>query len=866
MTIATLYAHYQSFDLVVDSRRVTDPGRTLFFALPGERADGHDFIEDLVVRGVNNFVVSEEWFRLQGSKDSEKSKEQSAREKTSAPRLRHPEGTKYDQLPTPEGGATSRSTSEHTSESTSRHPFGAGGATPNFTVVTDVLDQLQKLVAYHRRQFSIPVVAITGSNGKTIVKDWLVSLLRQKYRVCASPRSYNSQIGVPLSVWQLDKTHEIAVFEAGISRAGEMEKLAKIIQPTAGIFTNLGTAHQAGFNDDAHKLREKMRLFPGVDWLLIPLDEKQIIAEAEHQNIPVQTWLHDRSVDYHFMRHGQGDNLRVADFDLLLRKYLPPFPPILRRNAVNAMAAAHLLGLSQTELWEGAARLQPLDLRLEVRAGRNGCTIINDTYSNDLTSLAAALQFAVSQSADERITLILTDIPQSGKNPTELYTQVARLITGRVKRLIGVGEEISAIAGIFASLPLDKAIEFERYSSTSDLEKKLSTLRFNQETILLKGARNFGLERLVGRLTQRVHRTQLEIDLTALDQNLSVYKNSLAPGVKLAVMVKASAYGSGSIPVARLLDDRRVDYLIVAYADEGIQLREAGVSSPIMVLNPEAGELRLLQEFALEAVVADRNLLTSLRKESSDVPTKIHLEFDTGMRRLGFSSTDVPFIAEQLKDANHLKIGSVFTHLAASENEFHDDYTAEQIDSFQEIIRELEAEGITVPVRHVLNTNGISRFPDAQFEMVRLGIGFYGLGDTERAADLYPALRLTARLSGIRELPAGATVGYGRKGKLDRTSRIGVLSIGYADGLPRLAGEGRFSVLIGEKLAPTVGAICMDMCMVDLTDIPAAQLNDEAVIFGAEHPIDQLAAAAQTIPYEILTGIGERVHRVYLGE
>ena len=842
MIVPAFYSQYRNYDLVVDSRRVTDPTLTLFFALPGERVNGHDFIEDLAVRGVQNFVVSGAWFELHRSKSDKKSNNQ------------------HDDAPPLASNMYEEKAGLLPDNELQQFPDAT------FVIVDDVLEYLQELVAHHRSQFKIPVVAITGSNGKTIVKDWLVSLLRLKYKVCASPRSYNSQIGVPLSVWQLNETHEVAVFEAGISQAGEMGKLAKIIQPTAGIFTNLGSAHQAGFADDDHKLREKMGLFAGVDWLLIPWDEKAIIAEAERAGITVQTWAHNRSVDYHFMRHGQGDNLQIGTFNLLLRDHLPLFPPILRRNAINALAAAHLLGLSSAQLLKGAANLQPLDLRLEVRAGRNGCTIINDTYNNDLTSLAAALQFATSQSADERITLILTDLPQSSKQPAELYAQVARLINGRVKRMIGVGEDIPVIAATLADEFPGEPIELQFYPTTAALESKLSNLRLDNETILLKGARSFGLERLVGHLTQRLHRTQLEIDLTALDHNLNIYKSSLPAGVKLAVMVKASAYGSGSIPVARLLDDRRVDYLIVAYSDEGIQLREAGISSQIMVLNPEAGELRLLQEFALEPVVSNQDILNTLSNGANGFVTKIHLEFDTGMRRLGFVSADVPVIAKQLTTYPHLKLASVFTHLAASDTEVHDDSTNQQIDSFSEIVEDLKNEGISVPVRHVLNTNGISRFPTAQFEMVRLGIGFYGLGDAERAEDLHPALRLTARLSGIQELPIGATVGYGRKGILGRPSRIGVLSIGYADGLPRLAGEGRFFVLINNQLAPTVGAICMDMCMVDLTDIPSAQLNDEAIIFGPEHSIKKLAKAAQTIPYEILTGIGERVHRVYLGE
>ncbi|MEL6355417.1 MAG: bifunctional UDP-N-acetylmuramoyl-tripeptide:D-alanyl-D-alanine ligase/alanine racemase [Bacteroidota bacterium] len=807
MSIPELYARYRDFDLLVDSRQLTRPKATLFFALPGRRVDGHDFVATLIQQGVQHFVVHKEWEEL--------------------PQVQ----SKY-----------------------------SAAKRIELISVQNVLATLQALSAHHRQQFDIPIIGITGSNGKTIVKDWLASLLSRKYRVCASPRSYNSQIGLPLSVWQLRPDHELGIFEAGISQAGEMTKLANILQPTAGIFTNLGEAHRAGFTSDEHKLSEKMLLFRGAQWVLYP-DRNKRIGTAIHQFTTAQAigWRRMEVVNAAKGETNIGYLAPNKPQEEVLTLAIPPLPIVFQDNAIMAAVAGSLLGLSATDVRVGTSDFRPLHHRLEVRPGKQGCTIINDTYSNDLTSLAAALQFAEMQATGLPITLILSDLLETGAPSEKVYPEIAQLLNGKIHRFIGIGSKVTMLAGL---LPYNVSTQF--YPDRTALIKALQQIPFSNEVILLKGARSFGLERITNYLTKRRHRTQLEIDLTALAHNLSVYRGLLRSGVKMAVMVKAAAYGSGSIPVARLLVNEEVDYLVVAYVDEGVVLREAGIKTPIMVLNTDAAELGLLTEFSLEPVVGDISFLNALEDYAGNEPLTIHLEFDTGMRRLGLAVEDVEQIGRRLLNAPHLQLQSVFTHLAAGEAKEHDPYTHAQVRQFNGIRSSLAAIGLHAKFHHVLNSNGISRFPDYQFDMVRLGIGFYGLGDAQLASQLRPALRLTAQLNNIQQLPAGATVGYGRKGVLTRSSRIGVLSIGYADGLPRLAGQGRYSVLVARKRAPILGAVCMDMTMVDLTDIPAAQNGDEVVIFGPEHPIEALAEVAQTIPYEILTGIGRRVHRVYL--
>lgn len=786
-TIPKLYAQYCHFELLIDSRQLTDPQRTLFFALTGERTDGHQYISELVSAGVRHFVVTENWWT-------------------------------------------------QTFEQNQQVKGLSNYADVVFIAVSDVLETLQLLAAHHRKQFDIPVVGITGSNGKTIVKDWLSDLLQTTYQVCSSPRSYNSQIGVPLSVWQLNETHEVAVFEAGISKTGEMENLANVIQPTHGIFTYLGDAHATGFDSQQQKLMEKLKLFGNAKWVLCKPDQTDSMLLSALDELTAEVFI-------------------VKEQDLIGTNHLAA---IFRYNAGLASAAARLLGVSAESIVERVKKFQPIEHRLKVRSAANGCFVIDDSYSNDLSSLQAALQFATAQSSGNKFTLFLSDIPQSSESQAELYKKVAHALKPKIKRLFAIGAQVGILKDLLPEIPVFI------YRDTASLVEDIDNHLFQQETILVKGARVFQLEQLMDALTQRRHRTLLEVNLSAISHNFSVYQKHLPNEVGIAVMVKASAYGSGSVQVARLLAEAGAKYLVVAYTDEGIQLREAGITAPIMVLNPERNEFGLLQSFQLEPVIAEESSLQFALSAYPDLP--LHLEFDTGMRRLGFSPASAHKIACYFVSPQKPAPASIFTHLAASESARFDEYTQQQFDLFEAVCNAFLTQGVAVQIRHVLNTNGISRFPDQAYEMVRLGIGLYGLGDQELASALQPAISLKAAISSVRKLKKGDRLGYGLKGEMIENGLVGVVSIGYADGLPRMAGEGRYALLIQGKPAPIVGVVCMDMCMVDLSEHPTVDIDEEVIVFGPEHPIEQLAEVAQTIPYEILTGIGGRVHRVYVSE
>ena len=764
--IAALYQRFRdgNFDLAVDSRLVTDPARTAFFALPGQRQDGHAYIPDLYARGVRTFVVREA------------------------------------QLPP---------------------AVGMG----DWHVVADPLRVLQQLAAHHRRQFAdLPVFGITGSNGKTIVKDWLTQVLRTRYRVCASPRSYNSQIGVPLSVWQLDRSHEVAVFEVGISAPGEMAALAAIVQPTHGILTNLGTAHLQNFRGKDQLVREKLLLFQDCQQLFMPSTERDVV----NASLPAQTELHW--------------------VDTLTSSGSTPQSEVFRHNVSLVRAAAEHLGISSTAVARMATTFTTPSNRLERREGRDGEVIINDSYSNDFSALAAALTFAEGQDPFGSLTLILGEVQAL----PDLSRRLAVLIEGRVHRLLLVGEN---------HVLHQEGLAAETFSDAGALLAALPELSFAGQTVLVKGSSGQQLDRVADALSRRLHRTVLHVDLSALRHNFLAYRQSLPPEVRMIVMTKAAAYGSGALPVARVMQQVGADYLAVAYPEEGRALREGGITLPILVLNPEPYSFGLLARYQLEAVVHDREQL----RRAVEAALPVHLKLDTGMARLGFSpATFVTLLQDDLLRQAQLR--TIFTHLAGSDEAQHDAFTRQQLTTFDTAYQHYLDQGYPPVPRHALNTNGISRFPDHAYQLVRLGIGVYGIGDAKRSDQLQPALRLTTTITALTERAAGETVGYGRRGQLTERRTIAVLSIGYADGLPRQAGQGRFAVRVRGQLAPTVGSICMDMCMVDVTGVAGTQVGDVVTVFGPDHPVELLATAAMTIPYEILTGIGERVHRVYTGE
>ena len=784
-----LYSQYQSFDLVIDSRLVGRPEKALFFALRGERRDGHDFIPYLLRLGVRHFIVNEATF----------------------------------------AGEEAAFVSD---------PDASIAGKPVFTVVKDPAEVLRQLAAYHRRQFDIPVVAITGSNGKTIVKDWLADLLKGEFMVVSSPRSYNSLIGVPLSVWQIRARHQLAIIEVGISHPGEMEQLEAIVRPTHGVLTMIGTAHLQNFRSLDALAYEKMILFRRAQHLVVQNGEKYsaVAVEAlgsEH----VTLWAGEG-------RSGieSNGNHHAIEF--------PDLPAVYLDNARTAIAAASLFTDNWLLLRDTVAHFLPSGNRLQQRQGRDGGTVINDSYSNDFSALAAALEFAETLDTFGSITLILGHVQLI----TNLEERLRNLLRGRVKRLILVGDLHDYLRDSFPGTAV--------YPTLADLIKDVPELHFGGETVLVKGASYQGLDQVADMLSKQLHRTVLQVDLSALRHNYRTYRDKLPEGCKVAIMAKASAYGSGALPVARVLQDLGAHYLVVAYPEEGRDLRRGDIRTPIMVLNAEAYSYPMLAEYGLEPVVHRTEEL----RYAGEFNLPAHIELDTGMARLGFVAEDFRALLSVKDGLTTAKIASIFTHLAATEEERHDEYTIQQLHIFDRLYEEYLDSGGAEVKRHALNTNGISRFPTAFYDMVRLGIGLYGLGDASLRMDLLPVLTLTTTITALSDRSAGQTVGYGRRGKLTSDVRLAVLSIGYADGLPRLAGEGRFGVKINGALAPTVGAICMDMCTVDVTHIKQVEVGDQAVVFGPSHPVELLATAAHTIPYEILTGIGQRVQRIYVGE
>jgi alanine racemase len=857
--------------LLLDSRRVGLTEGALFFALRGPRHDGHHHLAALYAKGVRLFVVSH------------------------AP--------------------------------ASLGPFEGAG----FILVSDTLAALQALAAQHRAAFEQPIWAITGSNGKTIVKEWLAQLLAPDEDICRSPKSYNSQVGVPLSVWELAPSrHTLGIFEAGISERGEMARLARIIRPTHGIFTTLGTAHDAGFASEDEKLTEKLQLFeqPGFELLVYSADQPAVHAAVQARALPALAWtrhevpgaalrfrLKPTTAGTTTVRVRLGETSATAHFPAehlasrAAARFTLPFadePSV--ENALHCLAVllwrqlAPATTLAPAEIQRRLLRLQPVAMRLEMKQGRHGCYLLDDTYNNDLAGLALALDVLSRQARPGGRTLILSDVLESGLSGPALYARVLALVRAHgVKRLIGVGEQIQQLADIneqltgksaskeecIDELPVVDASQatpqvtahcsllIENFPSTEALLADLRPTDFQNETILIKGARRFGFERVVAALQQLQHGTVLEVNLDALTHNLQYYRQRLVPRTKLMVMVKAFAYGSGSYEVASLLQFQRADYLAVAYPDEGQQLRENGISLPIMVLNPGPDSFEQLRRYRLEPEIYSLERLHDYLQAAREATTgtaplpPLHLKLDTGMRRLGFDENDLPALLDQL--AAHraqLPVASIMTHLAAADDPAHDEFTRQQLSTFRRMAAAIEAVLGRAVLKHALNSAGIRRFPEAQFDMVRLGVGLYGVeaGD-ETSHNLLPVSTLRTTVSQVKTLPADTTVGYGRRGAATaHNRRLATLAIGYADGYDRRFSAGAGLVLLHGRRAPVVGSVCMDMVMVDVTDIPETQPGDVAVLFGEGLTINELAGRIGTIPYELLTNVSERVKRVFVSE
>lgn len=792
--------------ILTDSRSLCFPEETLFFALKTKRNDGHKYIADLYERGVRNFVV---------------------------------------------GTLTTEPES---------YPDA------NFLVVGSPLKALQRLASRHREQFQVPVVGITGSNGKTIVKEWLYQILSPERIITRSPRSYNSQIGVPLSVWMMNEHTELGIFEAGISEMGEMEALKPIIQPTIGVLTNIGGAHQENFTSLQDKCMEKLQLFKDCDVIVYNGDNELISSCVSKslftaREIAWSTKDNERPLFIEsIQKDDTGTTIKYRYLGFFKEYRIPFIDDASIENSLHCLAVALYLTVSPEDIAERMLHLEPIAMRLEVKEGKNGCILINDSYNSDFASLDIALDFMARRTEDKerKRTLILSDILETGQSGKLLYRQVAELVHSRgVNRIIGVGEEISASASRFE-------IEKNFFRSTSELIESgiLSTLK--NEVVLIKGARMFHFDQITDLLELKVHETILEINLNALTDNLNFYRNKLKPETKMVCMVKASAYGAGSFEIAKTLEDHRVDYLAVAVADEGADLRKAGIGSSIIIMNPEVTAFKTMFDYRLEPEVYSFHLLEELikaaeREGATNCP--IHIKIDTGMHRLGFDPTDMPRLIERLKRQSAVIPRSVFSHLVGSDAERFDAFTRHQIETFEQAAAELQAGFSHKILRHICNTAGIQRYPGAQFDMVRLGIGLYGI-DPFTNQMLHNVTTLKTTILQIHDVPADETVGYSRKGVLNRNSRIAALPIGYADGLNRHLGNGKGYCLVNGQKAPYVGNICMDVCMIDVTDIDCKE-GDKAIIFGDELPVTVLSDILDTIPYEILTSVSERVKRVY---
>jgi alanine racemase len=794
--------------LLSDSRKAVPPHAAVFFAIRGQRHDGHDFLGDMYDKGCRQFVVEQ------------------------PPAMALP------------------------------------GA--NICRVDDTLRALQRLAAAHRRQFDYPVIAISGSNGKTITKEWLSSLLSRQRAVVKSPRSYNSQLGVPLSLWQMGKEHELALIEAGISQVGEMQHLQPIIRPELGIFTNLGPAHDEGFASRQQKAQEMAKLFRHCKKIIYRRDYAEVrqVLEGKHKLSQLLSWSTRGAASYRVSYAAAGRYQTTISISGHMQAYEFIFPlsdQASLENITHVILMLLHLGWQAVDIQSGLRGIRPVGMRLEQKEGINGCYLLDDSYSNDLAGLQIALDQLAQLPRRKGMRLILSDMLKSGQKPTALYRQLADLLRDYpVSHFTGIGPEISRQQDIFA-----RAFHYSAFfPDTESFLRTFDKQQFQQENILVKGARSFGFERIVRRLQQKIHHTTLEIRLNALTHNLNYFRGMLREHTRLMVMVKAFSYGGAAYEIANLLQFHRVDYLAVAYADEGVQLRDNGIYIPILVLNPSAESFELLQEKRLEPQMYSLSLLRAFIRHfegQTEVPP-LQLMLDTGMHRLGFQPEDMPELLQLLSAHPWLRITAVLSHLVASEDEAEDDFTRQQAGLFQQMYEEIANTSGHRPLRHLLNSAGISRFPEYQMDMVRLGIGLYGVDPSATGrSHLQPISRLRTVISQIRHLQAGETVGYNRRGRVERPSTIATLAIGYADGLDRRLGNGQLRVWVNGCFAPTIGNICMDMCMIDISGIEARE-GDEVVIFGEEQPVSVVAEAMQTIPYEVLTGISERVKRVFYSE
>ena len=796
----------QITELAIDSRKVVEPDRTLFFAIETEKNDGHLYIPSLYEMGVRNFVITK------------------------------------------------------VMESYSMCECA------NFLFVDDSVAALQRLAQKQRQRFHYPVIGITGSNGKTIVKEWLTSILEDKYKVVKSPDSYNSRLGVPLSVWQMSDQHDIAVFEAGISRPNEMRVLADIIDPTIGILTNIGAAHAQFFPSNNRKIIEKLKLFRNVEVLIYHNDNEElnmILQLPEYTHLNKISWGDSRSTYPVQMRAADsgGTVISLDGFD-----YTVPFiDSASLENVTHVIVTLRYVGFTPEEIDSHLGRLTHISMRLEILEGRNHSVIVNDTYSLDINSLSAALNFLDTQTQMTKKTLVISDFEQVGTLTEGDFRRLnAHLKRHHISRLVAVGSSFEGYKGVF---DLDEQLFFH---DTADLLAHLPDLPISYEIILVKGARNFHFEQVVNALQHKTHLTIMQVNLPALAYNLNFHRNRLRPDTKMVAMVKASSYGLGDVELVNTLIDQGVDYLAVAYTDEGVRLRKRRIDTPIIVLGAEAHSFEVMVNHRLEPEIFNFFYLQQLEEvlaRHPEIPTfNIHVKVDTGMHRLGFDMQDLPRLIDIVKRNPKLRIASVFSHLAAAEDPAEDAFTRRQIALFGRMTDVLCGAFDHKILRHILNSAGIIRFPEAQFDMVRLGLQLYGCTEIpEVGTKLHNVVTLKTVITQIKQIPAGETIGYNRSWKLRRDTQVAIIPIGYADGYPRELCNGRGKVLVQGQKVPVIGKVCMDMCMLDITGLRVHE-GDEVIVYGEGNTVSEMAESAGLISYELMTRISQRVPRVYVQE
>lgn len=784
-------------NISIDSRSLQNNQGTLFFALKGHNHDAHQYLENLIEKGVRFFVV--------------------------------------EYIP------------EHLKDNA------------HFVVVKNTLKALQQTAVFYRNLFSFPTIGITGSNGKTIVKEWLNFLLSPDFTIVRSPKSYNSQVGVPLSIFGSNENHNLGIFEAGISTSNEMENLQKIIQPKIGIFTHLGNAHNEGFSSLTEKIEEKIKLFKDCEIVIL---EKEDAIEKLLTSETITWSFSDKNAIVFGEKKSKKNSFTTLTITYNNNSFQVEIPFQDEASLSNAMTCiCNLLYLKYDTnvIAERIKNLYPVELRLQVKKGINNCSLIDDSYSSDYQSLKMALDFLEQQKLHQKKTLILSDIFQSGLPLQELYEKVKSLIkNNNINRFITIGDTIGTY--------LKDIPNIISFSSTQEFLQQFNLNSFENETILIKGARSFDFEEIVVILEEKNHETVLEINLDAISYNLNFYKSKLKPETKVMVMVKAFGYGNGGYEIAKLLEHHKVDYLGVAFADEGIELRKAGIKVPIMVLNPENSSFNAMIAYDLEPEIysiTGLNAFLKVAQQRNISSYPIHLKMDTGMHRLGFQKNDLEVLSEILKNNNFIFIKSIFSHLAASDDLTFKDFTLNQIHLYTEFYDNISSSLNHKPFRHILNTSGIFNYAEFQMEMVRLGIGLYGVGNSEEEnKQLLNVSTLKSIISQIRTVEANESIGYSRKFMVKDNMQVATIPIGYADGIRRAWGNEKGYVLINNQKATILGNICMDMLMVDVSEIKC-KAGDEVIIFGEKPHVKEIANVTLTIPYEVFVGISQRVKRIF---